>query len=208
MQKTKTEAEECLRTIASSLNGIAGIDILRSDLRSAAENYREVLRLAATHEEKAHMDSFQRLHAITNLRHVVFVAGPASQNPDSVGRATGDDSLEQRAVDIRNYLTGKTLAVLSKAEAAVKTCEKAVDDTVDELRGLEELEDPDFWFVYVVDECVDAGSEARLVSALNEELGTGGLVGWIPAQRKMSTRFLPLKTRLCTYFSLNRSVRQ
>ena len=179
---------------------MAGIDILKKDLKSAADNYREVLRLAATHEEKAHMDSFQRLHAIANLRYVLFDAVPASGNANSVGRAVDDDTLEKRADELRKHLTEKSLAVLEKAENAVKTCQEAVGEALDSFFSID-LHHLDVWYVHVMDKCVDEPSRRKLVSFVNQDLGFGVLISWIPELKKKSTKFDSLKSRLGSYLA-------
>ncbi|CAM6031634.1 unnamed protein product, partial [Sphagnum compactum] len=65
---TEQEVKTCLRTIASSFNGMAACYIMRSDYQEAIQSYQKVLKLASDyHDKKIHVDTLLQIHAVHNL---------------------------------------------------------------------------------------------------------------------------------------------
>ena len=50
------------RLYVSSLNGLAGLDIIEEKYVEAAEKYREVLRIVSEYKGKVKTDTLQQLH--------------------------------------------------------------------------------------------------------------------------------------------------
>ncbi|CAG0914037.1 unnamed protein product [Notodromas monacha] len=119
LRRTKVEAEEMLRSIASAANGLAGLSILKEDTEAAVAQYKLVLKMASEFEESLHMDSFQRLHAIQNLCEIL----PEGED---------DKVLRDKADAIRLHLTGKAKQALAKAQNALETSRQAVEKLRDE----------------------------------------------------------------------------
>ncbi|XP_022696804.1 E3 ubiquitin-protein ligase SHPRH-like isoform X2 [Varroa jacobsoni] len=67
IKKTVQEAEECHRRIIMSLNGLAGIALLRLDVTSAADFYRQVLWSIQSHKGNVRADPLQQFHTYVNL---------------------------------------------------------------------------------------------------------------------------------------------
>lgn len=67
IKKTTVECEEAHRRMVSAINGIAGIHIIRDEMREAADAYREVLWSAKDHSKNFKTDRLQQLHALVNL---------------------------------------------------------------------------------------------------------------------------------------------
>lgn len=67
IKKTTVECEEAHRRMVSAINGIAGIHIIRDEMREAADAYREVLWSAKDHRKNFKTDRLQQLHALHNL---------------------------------------------------------------------------------------------------------------------------------------------
>ena len=67
IKKSKLENEDSNRMYVSSLNGLAGLDIIEEKFVEAAEKYREVLRIVSEYKGKVKTDTLQQLHTVTNL---------------------------------------------------------------------------------------------------------------------------------------------
>ena len=55
------------RLYVSSLNGLAGLDIIEEKYVDAAEKYREVLRIVSEYKGKVKTDTLQQLHTGNKL---------------------------------------------------------------------------------------------------------------------------------------------
>ncbi|XP_074286458.1 uncharacterized protein LOC141611745 [Silene latifolia] len=71
ISKTKLEGEEALRKVVSSLNGLAGIAILRGEPTNAASLYKEGLALAEEHSEDFRLDPLLNIHIHHNLAEIL-----------------------------------------------------------------------------------------------------------------------------------------
>lgn len=71
ISKTKVEGEEALRKVVSSLNGLAGIAIIRGELSNAASLYKEALALVEEHFDDFRVDSLLNLHIHYNLSEIL-----------------------------------------------------------------------------------------------------------------------------------------
>ncbi|XP_057541140.1 uncharacterized protein LOC130818900 isoform X2 [Amaranthus tricolor] len=71
ISKTKIEGEEALRKVVSSLNGLAGIEIIRGELFNAITLYKEALALSEEHSEDFRLDPLLSLHIHHNLAEVL-----------------------------------------------------------------------------------------------------------------------------------------
>ncbi|KAJ8932032.1 hypothetical protein NQ314_015005 [Rhamnusium bicolor] len=79
--KNTSDSEECLRLVISSLNGLAGIELLSQNPQKAIDYYREVLQLAARFSEdnkevKLTVDKLQIIHTMYNLAEVLDICQP------------------------------------------------------------------------------------------------------------------------------------
>ena len=70
---TELECKSQLRTITSSLNGLAGINVAKNELEQAIKSYKSVLRLANEHQGTISVDSLLRIHALHNLVNIVNI---------------------------------------------------------------------------------------------------------------------------------------
>jgi len=59
LKKTALECEDVQRALISSLNGLAGIDIINERWEEAAEKYREVFRIEVEMRDRIKMDTLQ-----------------------------------------------------------------------------------------------------------------------------------------------------
>lgn len=68
LEENETYGKNNLRTIASNLNGLAGLAIIRDDYSGAINLYKCVLRRARDHKDtNMTVDSLQQIHAIHNM---------------------------------------------------------------------------------------------------------------------------------------------
>ena len=67
VSRDRDEAEEALRNLLATCNGLAGLFILRAQWPQAAAEYRRVLEAAAAHAGVCSVDALQQLHALVNL---------------------------------------------------------------------------------------------------------------------------------------------
>ena len=70
---TEMEYKSQLRTITSSINGLAGIHVANNELVQAIKCYKIVLRWANEHQGTVSVDSLLRIHALHNLVDIVNV---------------------------------------------------------------------------------------------------------------------------------------
>ncbi|KAL9247813.1 hypothetical protein vseg_021203 [Gypsophila vaccaria] len=78
ISKTKLEGEEALRKVVSSLNGLAGIAILRGELTDAASLYHEGLAIAEEHSKDFRLDPLLNIHIHHNLAEILTSASNSS----------------------------------------------------------------------------------------------------------------------------------
>ena len=67
IKKVKGECEDSNRQKVSSLNGLAGLDVIEEKWKDAVDKYREVLRWIDEYKSRVKTDSLQKLHTFTNL---------------------------------------------------------------------------------------------------------------------------------------------
>ncbi|RZF49254.1 hypothetical protein LSTR_LSTR002875 [Laodelphax striatellus] len=69
--KAALDAEEALRRLVASLNGVAGVRLLTGESIEAVNAYRRVLHLAQEYEGRLKMDTLQKIHTMYNLATVL-----------------------------------------------------------------------------------------------------------------------------------------
>ncbi|GAB2270839.1 hypothetical protein Dimus_005705 [Dionaea muscipula] len=79
VSKTKIEGEEALRKVVSSLNGLAGIAMIRGERSQAVSLYKEALSLAEEHSEDFRLDPLLNLHIHHNLAEILTSASNNSR---------------------------------------------------------------------------------------------------------------------------------
>lgn len=68
ISSTEAEAKTCLRTIASSSNGMAACHVMRNNHQVAIDCYKNVLQLASEYnDKKIHVDTLLQIHAVHNM---------------------------------------------------------------------------------------------------------------------------------------------
>lgn len=68
IKNTEMELKTCLRTISSSLNGLAACHIMRKDYNLALLSYQNVLKWASEYnDKKIHVDTLLQIHAVHNM---------------------------------------------------------------------------------------------------------------------------------------------
>lgn len=94
VKKTKLEAEEAHRLVIASMNGLAGVHIIKEEWPEAVEMYRDVLRSIQEHAG-IKTDSLQQLHVLHNLAEILE-AGHQNIQP-----TLRDSTLREEAESIR-----------------------------------------------------------------------------------------------------------
>ncbi|KAL1417154.1 hypothetical protein MTO96_000637 [Rhipicephalus appendiculatus] len=102
IKKATVECEEAHRRMVSSMNGIAGIHIIRDETREAADVYREVLWSVKDHSRNIKTDRLQQLHALHNLAQLLDdvrsrYSGATSEHASPTGN--GNSCSRDAAVD-------------------------------------------------------------------------------------------------------------
>lgn len=69
--ETEMECKSQLRTITTSINGLAGIHVARNELAQAIKCYKSLLNWANEHQGTITVDSLLRIHALHNLVDIV-----------------------------------------------------------------------------------------------------------------------------------------
>uniref|UniRef100_L7LZM8 Putative dead box-containing helicase-like transcription factor/dna repair protein n=1 Tax=Rhipicephalus pulchellus TaxID=72859 RepID=L7LZM8_RHIPC len=105
IKKATSECEEAHRRMVSSMNGIAGIHIIRDERREAADVYREVLWSVKDHSRNIKTDRLQQLHALHNLAQLLDdvhsrYSGATSEHtsPTSNGNSCSQDAAVDSSV--------------------------------------------------------------------------------------------------------------
>ena len=112
VKKTTLECEDSNRQYVSSLNGLAGLDIIEQNFADAVEKYREVLRIVEEYKGKIKTDTLQKLHSVSNLAELL------EAGHEHIPPTLRDDKLRDEAKELQNkYLNKYSTAVLASKEA-------------------------------------------------------------------------------------------
>jgi len=123
--KAKVEAEDAQRLVLSTINGLAGLEILRDQFVEAASLYRSVLKISKDNKEYIRMDKLQTLHTVYNLTQILDQPG--------VGRCLDDDELASSIEPLeRQYLSESTMR-LEIAESELVEVQKQADGVLEEF---------------------------------------------------------------------------
>ena len=115
------EATESHRQLIASMNGMAGILILKNDYLGAVEQYREVIRSIESHADRLHTDSLQQLHTFHNLDWILTTI-----KPEGIAPTLRDDRLKEQSAEIRDKYASKTVAAVAAARDAYQDADKGV----------------------------------------------------------------------------------
>ncbi|XP_076060889.1 E3 ubiquitin-protein ligase SHPRH [Oratosquilla oratoria] len=115
IRKTKVEAEDAHRSMLKSMNGLAGIHIIKEEWAEAVSLYREVLQLVKEREDYIKTDTLQRLHTFHNLSELL------DAKHEGIPPTLRDDSLKSEAVEIKDKYMKKYPARIKNAK---EVCEQ------------------------------------------------------------------------------------
>lgn len=101
MANHELECKSQLRTIASSLNGQAGLHAIRGEWDDAIRHYRSVLRWAADYTGAISVDSLLQVHALHNLLEV-FELRPDRAEPPAERTAYAEQLAQLQAKYMSN----------------------------------------------------------------------------------------------------------
>ena len=120
--KAKVEAEDAQRLLLSTINGLAGLEILRGRHGEAASRYRNVLKISKDNEGLIRMDKLQTLHTVYNLSQILNVQG--------VGRTLDDDALTSSIEPLEKQYLGESTTRLDIAMSELKEVQVQADTVV------------------------------------------------------------------------------
>ncbi|XP_059166232.1 E3 ubiquitin-protein ligase SHPRH-like [Physella acuta] len=158
-KKVKTECEEAHRQIVASLNGKAGLLILRGKLAEAVEKYRDVLRSVEEHKDQFRTDDLQQLHAMYNLAEIL------DKKPDNVAPTLRDASLRDECAALKEKYMSKTKTSFTSSKEAVDLVQRSLNELTLKLSSL----DGDWW-ADVVDMAVHRAIEKDLICKIKDDL--------------------------------------
>lgn len=187
IKKTTVECEEAHRRMVSSMNGIAGIHIIRGERRAAADVYREVLWSVKDHSRNIKTDRLQQLHALHNLAQLlddvrcsgatptssvldparqVWTDSTASQRVSYIPQAPNDDKLHEEAAKLReSYLEGYLSTVGSAKKQLVQTTH-AVQETIHKFS----LPKSRPWWNTLLRASIESGKDEWLLRKVKDDL--------------------------------------
>ncbi|GAB2216917.1 hypothetical protein Drorol1_Dr00000067 [Drosera rotundifolia] len=117
VSKTKIEGEEALRKLVSSLNGLAGVAMIRGELSQALLLYNEGLTIAEEHYEDFRLDPLLSLHIHHNLAELL------SSSSNSFGVRPVDRDICQHNSKRRKVVEdGNFVADIESAEPCGQEC--------------------------------------------------------------------------------------
>lgn len=76
LKNAENDAKSELRSVASSLNGMAALHIIKENPAEAAKLYRRVLQWANEYNDRIAVDSLLQIHAIHNLLAIAAIISP------------------------------------------------------------------------------------------------------------------------------------
>ena len=124
--KAKVEAEDAQRLLLSTINGLAGLEILQGRFGEAASRYRNVLKISKDNEGLIRMDKLQTLHTVYNLSQIL--------NEQGVGRTLDDDALTSSVEPLEKQYLGESTARLEIAISELKEVQEQADAVVRKFR--------------------------------------------------------------------------
>ena len=120
--KAKVEAEDAQRLLLSTINGLAGLEILQERFAEAASRYRSVLKISKENGDFIRMDQLQTLHTVYNLTQILDKPG--------VARTLDDDKLAASIEPLEKKYLGESTMRLEVAESELVEVQKHADDVV------------------------------------------------------------------------------
>ncbi|GFN75462.1 E3 ubiquitin-protein ligase shprh [Plakobranchus ocellatus] len=158
-KKVKTECEEAHRLIVASLNGMAGLAIIKDKIPEAVEKYREVLRSVEQNKDQFRTDDLQQLHAMHNLALLL------DTKPEGVAPTLRDSQLKQQCEELKTKYMARTKTNVSASLDGLESSQKTIKDLKMKLDSL----DGDWW-AEVVDMATQRSIDSDLVFKVKDDL--------------------------------------
>ncbi|XP_033107047.1 E3 ubiquitin-protein ligase SHPRH-like [Anneissia japonica] len=166
-EKAKIESEECHRQLVCSLNGLAAVHIIKSEVAEAVEKYREVLRSSEEFKEKLRTDKLQLYHAMVNLRKLL------DTTPEGVNPTLRDHQLRDLASEIYDGYMAKALVKVNSAKEGLKP----VQDKIHELAS--KIPVSSTWWLDAIDLFQKLGIDDEITSRVKADLDANATAGVI-----------------------------
>lgn len=151
IKNTEVELKTCLRTISSSLNGLAACHIMTGNYSLANASYQSVLKWAADYnDKKIHVDTLLQIHAVHNMLDI-FQHLPTEVKFDKT-------HYEKKLVE----LEWKYIETYKNKVKEVEDRVKSVQNDLKQLDSTELSDKGDAWWRYVLYETAGLKQEELL----------------------------------------------
>lgn len=124
IKKNLQECEENLRAVMASLNGMAGILLLKENNLDAIETYRSALQFISQYDKNVFIkiDKLQRIHTLYNLNEILHDPSYAEKAPPTLR----DDNLTEECNQIEKQYMEKYITETKNAFLDAEEATKAV----------------------------------------------------------------------------------
>ncbi|XP_059483639.1 E3 ubiquitin-protein ligase SHPRH [Neocloeon triangulifer] len=156
--KAKTECEESLRMIISSLNGLAGLSIIQEKWAEAAQYYREVLTFVDENKDKIKADKLQRIHTLRNLKELL------ESNHENVIIRESELNLDKDSEQLEDEYLAKFISTVDNAKQSLLPLSAKVTEAEKEL-VLEEA-----WWSSVLTLAATLDDEQEIVERIRQTI--------------------------------------
>lgn len=167
VKKTTIECKSALRTICSSLNGIAALKIAQEDYGEAIRLYKKVLRLAKDYNAPngVHVDSMLQIHSYNSLIELAEITQNETELASKEQYANDMMKLEWKYV--KNYYD-KVQSINEELDESKSEFKKATKDYKDR---------DGHWWRDIISVSRTHEEESRLVEQINAEFFSGVISG-------------------------------
>ncbi|XP_053208540.1 E3 ubiquitin-protein ligase SHPRH-like [Panonychus citri] len=180
IKRTSYECEEHHRKLIASLNGQAGIQIIKKDYSKAIEIYRSVLTSIESFKEKFRTDKLQLYHTLYNLTDIIKTIkgkqkdsitlcedtvgdkSPTTVSMDQIGNTLRDENLSTETDSIRNEY-------LATADTAIQEAREQLKSIMENTSSQVSILSSDWW-IEALGMIIDKNEEAAFTSRLKEGL--------------------------------------
>ena len=159
IKKATLETEEANRQYISSLNGLAGLDIIDQNFAEAVEKYREVLRFVEEHKEKIKTDTLQKLHTVTNLAEIL------EANHEGIDPTLRDGTLRDDAKQLQSKYLLKYSTAVNVSKEAVSPVTAQVEKFRESFCCRKEA-----WYVQAINSIKSTTHEEAMLKLVLEEM--------------------------------------
>ncbi|CAO1410529.1 unnamed protein product [Diamesa serratosioi] len=156
--KTSIECKSALRTICSSLNGVAGLMIADEKYEEAVKLYKNVIQMSKDYTGVVCVDSMLQIHVYHNLLYINEITNNEEEYKNKQHYMEEIDKLEWKYIG--NYydkVKEIDLEIVEQIDASKKACKKLTDKTGE-------------WWRYIIYDKCRRGEDQRILDLVNIEI--------------------------------------